>query len=437
MLLKQAARSIPGVPPAPTCLDQNEALRESSDGRRGENFQANPLLRDFLQANGYLDDGVDKEAPRRVATAASQAWVEKIVLHKSFEFVFSAIIFANAVVMGLESDGHISDSATSVLDHIFTLGFTVELSMRVAAFRAQFVNDLWNWFDTICVLTSWLDSWILPAFSAGGDDVGNVSVARLFRIFRLFKATRILRVLRIFKELRVLMQGLMDSLRSLCWTLLLLTIIIYVSAVFLTQILRDSLEQDVGGALQIRDLFGSVPLSMFTLFQIMTLDDWAGGIARPMMDISLATVFVFLIYIAFTTFSLLNIVTGVFVDSTSHASKRDEEEMMRCQMAERDSFMADLRSFFETADTDGNGFITYDEFETVLSSSEDVRSHLEQLNIGTREARGLFRILDLDGGGAVSIDEFIFGCLRMKGAAKSTVSRSGSWHHAAGQAWML
>mmetsp|Transcript_111174 Transcript_111174/g.254946 ORF Transcript_111174/g.254946 Transcript_111174/m.254946 type:complete len:225 (+) Transcript_111174:1034-1708(+) len=178
-------------------------------------------------------------------------------------------------------------------------------------------------------------------------------------------------------------------------------------------------------------------LRRFTLFQIMTLDDWAGGIARPMMDISLATVFVFLIYIAFTTFSLLNIVTGVFVDSTSHASKRDEEEMMRCQMAERDSFMADLRSFFETADTDGNGFITYDEFETVLSSSEDVRSHLEQLNIGTREARGLFRILDLDGGGAVSIDEFIFGCLRMKGAAKSTVSRSGSWHHAAGQAWML
>mmetsp|Transcript_29128 Transcript_29128/g.62160 ORF Transcript_29128/g.62160 Transcript_29128/m.62160 type:complete len:512 (+) Transcript_29128:1-1536(+) len=387
-------------------------------------FRGNPLLRDFLMATGYLTSHEDRQVIRVIRGVSSQCDVMcapavAIMNTPVFDFFFSFVIVCNAVTMGMEADGLMSDEVIMILEHLFTALFSVELFVRLGAQRNTYLDDPWNWFDLICVSSSWLDVYFLPLIMGGGSGT-NVSVARLFRIFRLGKATRILRVLRVFSELRVLIQVMVDSLRSLFWTLLLLLVFLYVFAVLMVNLMVDYQDVPLGDAYTSGDLFGSVGSTMLTLFQIMTLDEWASFIARPLLDAGLGSMVALLIFfLCFTTFAVLNIVTGVFVDSTATATMRDEEAMAKASIAEQNSLVKRLKYFFEAIDTDDSGTLTYDEFEAVVSNSKELRENLAYLSLGPREVRGLFRMLDVDGGGEVSIDEFIFGCLNMKMARRS------------------
>ena len=60
---------------------------------------------------------------------------------------------------------------------------------------------------------------------------------------------------------------------------------------------------------------GTLGDSAFTLFQIMTLESWAMGIARPVMEVfPFAWVF-FLLFILASTFTLLNLFIAVIVNA--------------------------------------------------------------------------------------------------------------------------
>jgi voltage-gated sodium channel len=61
--------------------------------------------------------------------------------------------------------------------------------------------------------------------------------------------------------------------------------------------------------------FGDLSKTMFTLFQIMTLESWSMGIVRPIMDeFPLAWIF-FVSYIICTTFTMLNLFIAVIVNA--------------------------------------------------------------------------------------------------------------------------
>ena len=69
------------------------------------------------------------------------------------------------------------------------------------------------------------------------------------------------------------------------------------------------------------DWFGSLGRSMFTLFQIMTLESWSMGVVRPVMQVfPFAWVF-FVLFILVATFTMLNLFIGVIVETmqTLHA----------------------------------------------------------------------------------------------------------------------
>ena len=67
---------------------------------------------------------------------------------------------------------------------------------------------------------------------------------------------------------RTLMAGLVKGMRTLVWTVILLMFVLYILAF-----------QDPYVFAQ--EYFGSIPRSMMTLFQIMTLESWRNGIVRP------------------------------------------------------------------------------------------------------------------------------------------------------------
>ena len=85
----------------------------------------------------------------------------------------------------------------------------------------------------------------------------------------------------------------------------IISIIFYVAAVIATKLFGTAFPQ----------WFGTLGGSAFTLFQVMTLESWAMGIVRPVMEVfPLAWIF-FLLFILSSTFTLLNLFIAVIVNA--------------------------------------------------------------------------------------------------------------------------
>merc|ERR1711879_809541 len=108
----------------------------------------------------------------------------------------------------------------------------------------------------------------------------------------------------------------------------------------------------------------------------------------------------FCLYISFAVLALLNVVTGVFVETAIKSAKRDED----MEMVDR------LRQAFVETDVDGSGIITWDEFEDALDEP-GMEKTFQALDLDLSEARSLFKLLDLDDNGTVAFDEFVLGAL--------------------------
>jgi len=115
---------------------------------------------------------------------------------------------------------------------------------------------------------------------------------------------------------------------------------------------------------------------------------------------------------------MLNIITGIFVETAIHSAQNDREEVIQEQIHYEESTLQKLKRFFEDADKDKSGTLTAAEFEALLKD-RFVRAHLAALGVEVSEAEGIFKLLDIDASGSVSIEEFVFGCMRMKGGAKA------------------
>ncbi|MCF0223510.1 MAG: ion transporter, partial [Fibrobacter sp.] len=61
-------------------------------------------------------------------------------------------------------------------------------------------------------------------------------------------------------------------------------------------------------------LFGSFGASMYTLFQVMTLDGWTSMVVQPIMEQYPYAWIYFISFICVTAYILLNAVTSIFVE---------------------------------------------------------------------------------------------------------------------------
>ena len=145
---------------------------------------------------------------------------------------------------------------------------------------------------------------------------------RIIRVTRIAKTVRLLHIFRFILALRMLVTSIINTLKSLLWALILLMLIIYVFAVLFAQAV-DSYMTNGDPAIPTHDLqvlnmyYGSLGRTMLHLFMSI-----AGGISwvelvGPLEKISIAWVLLFLFFISFTYFAVLNVVTAVFCGSLS------------------------------------------------------------------------------------------------------------------------
>eukprot|EP00928_Gymnodinium_smaydae_P076638 TRINITY_DN59686_c0_g1_i1.p1 TRINITY_DN59686_c0_g1~~TRINITY_DN59686_c0_g1_i1.p1 ORF type:complete len:629 (+),score=129.69 TRINITY_DN59686_c0_g1_i1:75-1889(+) len=352
----------------------------------------------------------------------------RVLQTRACDYMVSLLLIGNALAIGISADWkmrrlHPPDPAIfSVLDTIFTVCFSAELGLRILAERSYFyafknTHLGWNMFDFFLVLSALVEE-VMLVFSTRAL---NMSTLRLLRILRLVRIARIIRVMRFFRELRVMLNCICDSSRTLVWSCVLLTMIVYILSTVVLQISADLLsDADADEYSEIYEHFGSLPISMVTLYMAVSGGiDWgdasgALGKLHPLLE------YFFLLYIGFATFCVLNIVTSVFVDKGMKLSQEDDSEMTVTHLESQLKLLQDLRRLFSSCDEDGDGQLGWQEFEKLFL---DVRlqAHLRRLGMKTdrESALGYFILFDFEGIGRISLETFVRGIEHFNGSAKS------------------
>ncbi len=213
----------------------------------------------------------------------------RLVLHPLFQRTVVALILLNAVTLGLETSASIMERWGGLLfavDKTLLVLFTAELAVRIYAFRGRFFRDPWGIFDLVVVAIAWL-----PAS-------GPLAVLRALRVLR------VLRLVSVVPSLRNVVDAMLAALPGMGSIVLLMLLIFYVFAVMAAKLFGSTQPEH----------FGSLGASLFTLFQLMTLDDWANIVKPAMEEHAYALVF-FLPFIIVSTFVVLNLFIGVIVES--------------------------------------------------------------------------------------------------------------------------
>lgn len=250
-----------------------------------------------------------------------RARVTRLVLAPIFQRVVIGLILLNAVTLGLEtSDGvmAVMGSALHAVDDLLLYLFTAELVLRIYAFRGRFFRDAWGLFDLAVVAIAWV-----PASGA-------LSVLRALRVLR------VLRLISVVPSLRHVVEAMLGALPGMGSIVLLMGLIFYVFAVMATKLFGGGMEEQ----------FGTLGASLFTLFQLMTLDDWA-NIVKPAMELQPHALFFFMPFIIISTFVVLNLFIGVIVDSIQ--TLRDERGADKVAAAEaaRSAEQMDIRALVQ------------------------------------------------------------------------------------------
>ncbi len=252
-----------------------------------------------------------------------RGFAERLVEARWFQGLVITAIILNAITLGLETWPRAMDRAGDLLralDRAFLSLFVVEIGLKLFAYRLAFFKKGWNVFDFIIVGVA-----LLPSSGA-------------FSVLRALRILRVLRLLSVVPSLRAVIEALFRAVPGMGAIVGVLGLLFYVAAVIATKL--------YGG--HFPEWFGSIGRSMYTLFQVMTLESWSMGIVRPVMEVEpLAWVF-FVPFVIVTSFAVLNLFIGIIVNSLQelHAQEKADERAALAEItkAEADHLMEEIRA---------------------------------------------------------------------------------------------
>ena len=227
------------------------------------------------------------------------AWIES----RPIQRIIIALILVNAVTLGLETSATAMARAGDLLiaiDRAILAVFVLEIGLKLYAKGLKFFRRPWNVFDFLVVGIA-----LIPAS-------GPLAVLRVLRVLRLIS---------MLPQLRFVVEALLKAVPGISSIALLMLVLYYVFAVMATGLF---------GA-RFPDWFGTAGASMYTLFQIMTLESWSMGVARPVMEQFPYAWAFFIAFILIATFTMLNLFIAIIVNAmeSQHRSEAAEEEAQR------------------------------------------------------------------------------------------------------------
>ncbi len=230
---------------------------------------------------GGARGGTGSQRRARLAAFIENPLTQRVIL---------ALILINAVTLGLETSPAIMavhGELILALDKAILGVFVLEIALRLYVHRLRFFRDPWSVFDFLVVGIA-----LLPA------------------------------------------TGLLGAIPGLMSIGLVLLLIYYVFGVIATNLFAAAFPE----------WFGHLGRSLYTLFQIMTLESWSMGISRPVMEqFPYAWIF-FIAFILVATFTMLNLFIAIIVNAMQSFGENEQRETVQALEQAREHIEADLHA---------------------------------------------------------------------------------------------
>lgn len=183
------------------------------------------------------------------------------------------------------------ESAFEIVDLVVLIIFTIE-SMAHFIFLGfrRFFKDRWLVFDFTIVIISWIA----------------LKVHELVA-FRVFRAWRFVTQVTRLRNVVVAVFSIMPAIGAI---FLLLLLVVYIFAVMFTTLFKDYYERGITD----QDYFGRLDKTLFTLFQVLCLDEWS-AIAYDITPVDYYAWFIFIAFVVMTAFVVLNLLIAVICDA--------------------------------------------------------------------------------------------------------------------------
>ncbi|CAD7946373.1 unnamed protein product [Amoebophrya sp. A25] len=283
---------------------------------------------------------------------------------------------------------------------------------QVAAAFGLLMRHAWTIFDTFIIVCSFLDLLVLLLY--GKDEIGTIVIFRLLRVMRVFRTVKLLRYC---KSLWLLCHGLIAAFSTIVWIAGLLLFLIYASAVFLTRLIGQDPDYCADEP-KIDEYFGTVGSSMYSLFIVLTLEEWPARADPVVRAVGPGMALFFIGYIIVTNFTVLNLVVGVICEHIQSLASTSDLDLMRQVQQDRRIMQEKLLEIFGELDTDKNGELTKEELAQSLNDDQ-IRAILLRNEIHDEELHWLFEVLDRDGSETLTIEEFVNGVMALKSSEQA------------------
>jgi voltage-gated sodium channel len=221
---------------------------------------------------------------QKIVTLVSSSWFEKTIV---------GLILLNVIILGMETDADLvkkySDWFEAGQNFILAV-FILEAILKISAVAPRlklYFGDAWNVFDFSIIVLS-----LLPA------------TGELAMIARLARLLRVLRLVSAIPELRLIVATLIRSIPSMGNIMLLMSIIFYIYAIAGFHLFHqhDPLH------------WGSLGMSLLTLFRIVTLEDWTDVMYIAMEAQPYAWIY-FVSFVIMGTFVIINLFIAVVINN--------------------------------------------------------------------------------------------------------------------------
>lgn len=230
--------------------------------------------------------------------------VRGLVQSRGFQNFILATILFNAILLGI--DTYIDSPILKGLEYACLGIFVVELLLKFIARESTkaFFRDGWNLFDLVVVISAFV-----PA------------VGPLAPVLRVLRVLRVFRLANSIPELRLIVTVLIKSVASMKYIGLLAVLCFYVFGVVGVELFGKQMPA-----------FATLHESLFTLFRVLTGDDWSQlryelvegqsglGYWKP-------TLF-FVVWIVIVTFVLINLIVGAIINNyqeVQHAERMKQQ----------------------------------------------------------------------------------------------------------------
>jgi voltage-gated sodium channel len=228
--------------------------------------------------------------------------VKKLVNHDVFNNFITVVILLQAAVLVLETISELKNYTLLFnLINAFVLSiFIIEAALKIFSSYpnvSKYFRNGWNILDFSIIVVS-----LLPLSG------GYTTVARLIRLLRVVRLTNR------YREMSVVVMTLIKSLPSMVNVFLLLSLIFFIYG-----IAGYNLFSGVDA-----ENWGTLPRSILTLFQILTLEGWVETMSS-VTSVNPLYVIYFVSFIMIGTFVVINIFVAVIVKKSEEAYKQIED----------------------------------------------------------------------------------------------------------------